>query len=50
MNDYKFGNFLCGLRETKGMTQLEIANMLGVTTAAVTGTGENPEVVSFIVY
>ena len=35
MNDYKFGNFLCGLREAKGMTQLEIANMLGVTTAAV---------------
>ena len=35
MNDYKFGNFLCMLREKKGMTQAEIANMLGVTTAAV---------------
>lgn len=35
MNDYKFGNFICMLRESKGMTQLEIANMLGVTPAAV---------------
>ena len=35
MNDYKFGNFLCMLREKKGMTQAEIANMLGVTAAAV---------------
>lgn len=35
MNDYKFGNFLCELREAKGMTQLEIANMLDVTPAAV---------------
>lgn len=35
MNDYKFGNFLCSLREVKGLTQLEIANMLDVTPAAV---------------
>ncbi|MBE6779795.1 MAG: helix-turn-helix domain-containing protein [Ruminococcaceae bacterium] len=35
MNDYKFGNFLCMLREKKGMTQAEIANKLGVTAAAV---------------
>lgn len=35
MNDYKFGNFLCALREAKGMTQLELADMLDVTTAAV---------------
>ena len=35
MNDYKFGNFLCSLREAKGMTQLELADMLDVTTAAV---------------
>lgn len=35
MNDYNFGNFICMLRESKGMTQLEIANMLGVTPAAV---------------
>lgn len=35
MNDYKFGNFLCMLREKKGMTQAEIANILGVTAAAV---------------
>ena len=35
MNDYRFGNFICMLRESKGLTQLEIANMLGVTPAAV---------------
>ena len=35
MNDYKFGNFLCSLREKKGMTQAEVANILGVTPAAV---------------
>lgn len=35
MNDYKFGNFLCELREAKGMTQLELANILNVTPAAV---------------
>ncbi len=35
MNDYDFGNFLCMLREQKGMTQAEIAQMLNVTPAAV---------------
>lgn len=35
MNDYKFGNFLCMLREKKGMTQADLANKLGVTPAAV---------------
>ena len=35
MNDYNFGNFLCMLRERKGMTQSDIANLLGVTPAAV---------------
>ena len=35
MNDYAFGNFLCMLREKKGMTQAEIAQALGVTPAAV---------------
>lgn len=35
MNDYKFGNFLCMLREKNGMTQSELANKLGVTPAAV---------------
>ncbi len=35
MNDYKFGNFLCMLREQKGMTQAELAQQLSVTPAAV---------------
>lgn len=35
MNDYNFGNFLCMLREQKGLTQAEIAQMLSVTPAAV---------------
>ncbi len=35
MNDYNFGNFLCMLREQKGMTQAEIAQLLNVTPAAV---------------
>ena len=35
MNDYNFGNFVCTLREKKGLTQVEIADMLGVTAAAV---------------
>lgn len=35
MNDYSFGNFLCMLREAKGLTQLDIANIIGVTPAAV---------------
>lgn len=35
MNDYKFGNFVCYLRERKGMTQADVAAMLDVTPAAV---------------
>lgn len=35
MNDYNFGNFLCMLRESKGMTQADVASILGVTPAAV---------------
>ncbi len=35
MNDYNFGNFVCQLRENKCMTQADLANMLGVTPAAV---------------
>lgn len=35
MNDYKFGNFLCFLRESKGLTQAQIAETLKVTPAAV---------------
>ena len=35
MNDYRFGNFVCMLREKKGFTQAEIAQKLGVTPAAV---------------
>ena len=35
MNDYNFGNFLCMLREQKGMTQAELAQRLSVTPAAV---------------
>ena len=35
MNDYRFGNFVCTLREKKGMTQADLANLLGVTPAAV---------------
>lgn len=35
MNDYNFGNFIYSLRMEKGLTQLEIANALDVTTAAV---------------
>lgn len=34
-NDYKFGNFVCELREAKGMTQSQLAAELGVTAAAV---------------
>ncbi len=35
MNDYAFGNFLCFLREQKGLTQAQVASHLGVTAAAV---------------
>ena len=35
MNDYSFGNFVCFLREEKGLTQSDIAERLGVTPAAV---------------
>jgi len=35
MNDYSFGNFVCMLREKKGLTQADIAQELGVTPAAV---------------
>lgn len=35
MNDYNFGNFVCLLREKKGLTQADIAQQLGVTPAAV---------------
>lgn len=35
MNDYAFGNFLCELRESKGLTQADLAQELGVTPAAV---------------
>lgn len=35
MNDYNFGNFICMLRERKGLTQQDVADILGVTPAAV---------------
>ena len=35
MNDYSFGNFLCTLREEKGLSQSELGKMLGVTNKAV---------------
>ena len=35
MNDYQFGNFVCELREQKGLTQADVAEALGVTAAAV---------------
>jgi len=35
VNDYNFGNFVCQLREQKGLTQADIAQELGVTPAAV---------------
>nr|WP_316615199.1 helix-turn-helix domain-containing protein [uncultured Ruminococcus sp.] len=34
-NDYRFGNFVCQLREENGMTQAELAEQLNVTPAAV---------------
>ncbi len=35
VNDYQFGNFVCFLREKKGLTQADVARLLGVTPAAV---------------
>ena len=35
MNDYNFGNFVCMLREKKGLTQADVASAMGVTPAAV---------------
>lgn len=35
MRDYNFGNFICFLREQKGLTQADIARMLDITPAAV---------------
>ena len=35
MKDYTFGNFICELREGKCLTQREVADMLGVTPAAI---------------
>ena len=35
MNDYNFGNFVCSLREKRGLTQADIASLIGVTPAAV---------------
>ena len=35
MNDYNFGNFVCYLRETRGLTQADLARQLGVTPAAI---------------
>ena len=35
MNDYNFGNFICYLREKKGLTQADIAKEFNITTAAV---------------
>ncbi len=35
MNKYKFGNHICKLREAKGLTQIELAEILGVSDKAV---------------
>ncbi len=35
MNKYKFGNHICRLREDKGLTQNELAQLLGVSDKAV---------------
>lgn len=35
MNMYRFGNFICGLREQRGMTQAELAAALDVSDKAV---------------
>lgn len=35
MNDYKFGNFIYDLRKRNGISQSELAELLGVTNKAV---------------
>ncbi len=35
MNDFDFGNYLCGLREGRGLSQAQLAELLGVTDKAV---------------
>ena len=35
MNDYKFGNFIYDLRKQNGISQTELAELLGVTNKAV---------------
>ena len=35
MNDYAFGNFLYALRTEKGLSQVQLGDMLGVTNKAV---------------
>ena len=35
MNNYEFGNYICELREKKGLTQKELGERLGVTNKAV---------------
>ena len=35
MNNYKFGNYICKLREEKGLTQSELAKKLDVSDKAV---------------
>ncbi len=43
MNTYEFGKFLCQLRKEKGLTQLQLAEMLNVTDKAISRweTGKN---------
>lgn len=35
MNMYKFGNYICKLRETKGLTQSELADILNVSDKSI---------------
>lgn len=35
MNDYKFGNFIYDLRKRSGISQADLAAILGVTNKAV---------------